>query len=155
MQASQRIWLRAGALVGCATLLLTGAARPVASAQEPVVTVYKSASCGCCSKWVEHLRAAGFTIKAVDVADMAEVKATLGVSPSLTSCHTAVVDGYVIEGHVPADVVRRFLKEHPTAVGLAVPGMPMGSPGMEGARKDAYNVVQWDKQGVTTIYARR
>jgi hypothetical protein len=116
------------------------------------VTVYKSPTCGCCSKWVEHLRANGFTVTAVDVADMGEVKANLGISAPLVACHTAVVDGYVIEGHVPAQAIQRLLNERPQVAGLAVPGMPMGSPGMEGPNPQHYDVLTFDSAGQTTVF---
>ncbi|HXI20308.1 MAG TPA: DUF411 domain-containing protein [Gemmatimonadales bacterium] len=121
----------------------------------PVVTVYKSPTCGCCEQWVEHMRAAGFTVKAVDVADVSPYMAELGVPRSLASCHTAIVDGYVIEGHVPADLVHKLLKERPKIAGLAVPGMVTGSPGMEGNRKDPYDVIAFDLKGKTAVYAKR
>lgn len=117
--------------------------------------VYKSPTCGCCSLWADHLREHGFKVVTQDVNDLTEVKATAGVPRDLFSCHTAVIDGYVIEGHVPADVIRQLLAERPKATGLAVPGMPMGSPGMEGARKDPYDVVLFDPEGKRTVYARR
>jgi hypothetical protein len=120
-----------------------------------VVEVYKSATCGCCSKWVDHLRANKFTVRTTDTEDMDAVKARYKVPAVLQSCHTAIVGGYVIEGHVPAADVQRLLKERPDVVGLAVPGMPAGSPGMEvpGQKPDAYNVVAFDKAGRTTVFA--
>lgn len=126
------------------------------SASATEVTVYKSPTCDCCTSWIQHLRANGFTILARDLGDVGEVKAQLGVRPDLASCHTAVVDGYVIEGHVPADLIRRLLAERPAVKGLAVPGMPVGSPGMEqGDRKDPYTVFAFDENGRTTVYDRR
>ncbi|MGH7427084.1 MAG: DUF411 domain-containing protein [Candidatus Methylomirabilaceae bacterium] len=121
----------------------------------PVVTVYKSPTCGCCTKWIEHLRAAGFTVEAHDTDDLASVMANFGVPSSLGSCHTGEVGGYVIEGHVPADLIKKALAEHPAILGLAVPGMPIGSPGMEGSRAERYNVIAFDRQGKTSVYARR
>ena len=121
----------------------------------PVVAVYKSPSCGCCRSWVEHLRAHGFRVETHDVADVQPVKARHGVPAALASCHTALVGGYAVEGHVPADVVRRLLRERPRVAGVAVPGMPMGSPGMEGPRRDAYDVLTFDPAGKTAVYARR
>jgi hypothetical protein len=119
------------------------------------VMVYKSPTCGCCSKWVDHLRAAGFTVETQDMNDLSGIKAELGVTNALASCHTAVVGGYVIEGHVPADVVQRLLAEKPALAGLAVPGMPMGSPGMEGPRQDPYDILSFDLQGNTAVYDKR
>ena len=107
------------------------------------IRVNKDPSCGCCSGWVDHMKTAGFDVQVNDTAELNRIKATLRVPGALASCHTAEVDGYVIEGHVPATAVRRLLAERPSAVGLAVPGMPIGSPGMEvpGTPDDTYNVV--------------
>lgn len=120
----------------------------------PVVEVAKSPACGCCSEWVEHLEDSGFRVKVEDTEDLATVKRRLGVPGDLGSCHTAVVDGYVIEGHVPAEDIRRLLAERPADVkGLAVPGMPAGSPGMEGPPPVRYDVVAFDGQGGRRIFA--
>jgi len=97
---------------------------------EPLITVHKSPSCGCCGKWVDYLRKEGFEVKAIDEANLAPIKEKAGVKPEMASCHTAMVDGYVLEGHVPAQAIRKLLEERPTTVGLAVPGMPNNSPGM-------------------------
>jgi hypothetical protein len=118
-----------------ATTLLFGAPAT------PLMTVYKTPTCGCCAKWVEHLKTAGFRIKVVEVPSTAEARAKAGIPEKFASCHTGVIDGYAIEGHVPAADVKRLLKEKPAAKGLAVPGMPMGSPGMEGPYSDAYSVL--------------
>ena len=114
------------------------------SAAESVVLVHKDPNCGCCSGWVRHLKEAGFTVMIEETADLHAVRKRLRVPADLAACHTAEADGYVIEGHVPAAAVRRLLKERPNAVGLAVPGMPSGSPGMEGRRVDSYDVVLFD-----------
>lgn len=121
----------------------------------PTVQVYKSPTCGCCANWVKHLQQHGFTTRVTDTADVASIKAQRGVPARVQSCHTAVVDGYVLEGHVPAADVQRLLKERPAVVGLAVPGMPIGSPGMEvpGQKPQAYDVVAFDKQGQTRTFA--
>jgi len=125
------------------------------SALATEVTVYKSPTCGCCKQWVKHMQANGFTVKAYDVADIMQYKTANGVPLTLGSCHTAIVNGYVIEGHVPANDIKRLLKERPPVRGLAVPGMPVGSPGMEqGAHKDHYDVLTFDAQGRTTTFAR-
>ena len=145
-----------------ATVLVGGSAavaRALHAAAKPVtLTVYKSPTCGCCVKWVEHLRAQP-TIRVVtkDMEDIDSVKAQLGVPASLGSCHTGVAAGYVFEGHVPGDLVARVLRERPRGLaGLAVPGMPVGSPGMEvGKRKDPYDVVAFMKDGTTRVYAKR
>lgn len=110
------------------------------------VEVYKSPTCGCCSKWVDHLKDHGFTVNEHDVGNK-EARARAGISPSLGSCHTALVNGYAIEGHVPARDIKRLLRERPKAVGLAVPDMPHGSPGMEGARNDPYDVLLVKQRG--------
>lgn len=117
------------------------------------VVVYKSPTCGCCKKWVKHLQDNGFKVKAVDVKNVVPYKIKHGVTQPLASCHTALVDGYTIEGHVPAADIKRLLKEKPIIKGLSVPGMPMGTPGMEGRRKDAYDVVTFDAKGKTGVYS--
>lgn len=122
----------------------------------PKMAVFKDATCGCCSKWVEHLRKQGVDATATDVTNLEEVKTKNRVPPQMKSCHTATVGGYVIEGHVPAADVHRLLKEKPKGViGLAVPGMPMGSPGMEvpGGQTQSYKVLAFDKDGRTTVFA--
>lgn len=96
----------------------------------PLITVYKTPTCGCCVKWVEYLQKEGFEVKAVDRSDLAPIKQRAGVPPAMSACHTALVDGYVIEGHVPAQAIRKLLQERPDTRGLAVPGMPDNSPGM-------------------------
>ena len=131
-------------------VVTTVAAAPAPRAE---LVVYKSATCGCCNKWVEYLRKQGVTVVAHDTSDMTAVKAELGVPDALSSCHTAVVGGYVIEGHVPAADIERLLKEHPKVVGLAVPGMVTGSPGMEGGPPEHYKVMTFDARGKTTVFA--
>jgi hypothetical protein len=120
-----------------------------------VITVYKSASCGCCKKWVEYLQANGFQVKTVDLDDLSEIKAASGVPRSLQTCHTAVVEGYVVEGHVPVDALRKLLHDRPKVAGIGVPGMPVGSPGMDGSPAQAYDVMSWDKTGKTSVYAKK
>ena len=119
-----------------------------AAEPKPEIRVYKSPTCGCCEKWVEHLRAAGFAVQTSDVPDVTPIKLENGVTPELSACHTAFVGGYVVEGHVPASDIRRLLAERPAVAGLAVPGMPMGSPGMEGPRPVPYEVLSFGDQGV-------
>jgi hypothetical protein len=145
-------WVRLPAVLLLAASSIGAAQTPPAPAP---VAVYKSATCGCCAKWNDHMRTAGFTVNSTDLTDVAPVKDKHGVPAPLRSCHTAVVGGYVIEGHVPADVIKKLLRERPAVVGIAVPGMPMGSPGMEGPRVDSYNVVSFDKSGATKVYASR
>ncbi|HEY5635407.1 MAG TPA: DUF411 domain-containing protein [Burkholderiales bacterium] len=119
------------------------------------VTVYKSPTCGCCGEWVKHLKSNGFKVEAHDVADLDPIKQKLGVRPELASCHTATVGGYTIEGHVPASDIRRLLAERPKdAKGLAVPGMPVGSPGMETGPAQPYATLLFDKAGGTRVFAR-
>jgi hypothetical protein len=130
-------------------------AAPLAAASLPEVHVYKSPTCGCCEKWVEHLRAEGFAVRTTDVADVTPIKLENGVKPELSACHTAFVGGYIVEGHVPAADVRRLLAEKPDVAGLAVPGMPIGSPGMEGPGAEAYEVLSFGKQGVKVFSKHR
>lgn len=139
--------LSLGLILG-ATFLSTGA-----FAEDPKITVYKSPTCGCCTKWVSHLRENGFEVETTDLNDLRIIKSMSGIKPEQASCHTAKVDGYVIEGHVPADDIKRLLAEHPEARGLAVPGMPMGSPGMESAQPDHYQVLLLDNDGNTQVFA--
>lgn len=122
----------------------------------PPITVYKDPSCGCCTKWVEHLRAAGLRPTVHDRTDMAALKDSLGVPQSLRSCHTAVAGKYVIEGHVPAADIRRLVSSAPAGVvGLAVPDMPVGAPGMEmGSRRDRYDVLAFSARGAPSVFAR-
>ncbi len=118
------------------------------------VTVYKSPTCGCCAKWVEHLKKNGFTVAVKEMDDVTPIKDSLGVPADLRSCHTAVMGGYVIEGHVPADLVKKVRSDHPKIAGLAVPGMPNDAPGMDG-KGDGYKVIAFDKSGKTSVYATR
>jgi hypothetical protein len=143
------------AIVAGATVVSAATGGAASSAPSPHITVYKSPTCGCCQDWVEHIEEHGFTVTVHDTSTLTEVKARRNVPQALQSCHTAEVGGYVVEGHVPADLVQRLLKERPAVVGLAVPGMPMGSPGMEGPRKDPYDVVTFDRRGQTAVYAKR
>jgi hypothetical protein len=126
-----------------------------ASGELPRITVYKSPTCGCCSAWEDHLRRFGFAVESIEREDMVPVKLQNQVPGHLSSCHTAIVDGYVIEGHVPADLIERLVTQKPAVLGLTVPGMPMGSPGMEGPYKDPYDVLTFDRDGATTLFARR
>jgi hypothetical protein len=124
----------------------------------PAMTVYKSPSCGCCGDWVDHVKDAGFKVTVRDIADVDPIKRDLGVPANLGSCHTAVVGPYVLEGHVPADLVDKLLADKPAgARGLAVPGMPIGSPGMEvpGRPADKYDVILFNNDGRTRVFARR
>ena len=152
MKLSRRSFIKAAALG--ATVLVTHRVIPTATAAGRVLEVFKSPYCGCCGAWVDHMRGAGFDARVTDVEDLDPIKARYNVAPDLQSCHTALVDGYVIEGHVPAREVMRLLDERPVATGLAVPGMPVGSPGMEqGGRQDPYEVVLFSESG-GSVFAR-
>ena len=124
-------------------------------AQDAAVQVYKSPTCRCCSKWIDHLRQHGFTVTATDLPDVSEIKKQKNVPGELTSCHTAVVGRYIVEGHVPAQDVLRLLAERPAVAGIAVPGMPIGSPGMEveGSKAEPYNVVSFTPGGKVAVFA--
>ena len=125
-----------------------------AGSKLPLVEVFKSPTCGCCGAWVEHLKAAGFPVKVSEVDDTTVTRKRYGLQDTFGSCHTGIVDGYVVEGHVPAAEVKRLPALKPRAIGLAVPGMPPGSPGMEvGDRKDPYDVFLVDKSGRETVFA--
>jgi hypothetical protein len=157
---SRRAFLaQAAVLAGGSTVLARAlAAAESSDAAKPVaVTVYKSPTCGCCSKWVDHLKAnRDFRVTTQDVDDVGPIKQSVGVPAALASCHTALAGGYAFEGHVPGDLVAKVLRERPRIAGLAVPGMPVGSPGMEvGDRKDPYDVVAFTKDGRTSVYAKR
>jgi hypothetical protein len=144
------------AMAFIALALTTAAARMSPSnpaAKKPTITVYKDPSCGCCKKWIEHLVKHGYRVDAKDTPNMTEIKRTLGVPDALTACHTAVVNGYLIEGHVPAADIDRLLEQKPRIAGLAVPGMPAGSPGMEGMGTQRYQVLTFDKSGKTKVFA--
>jgi hypothetical protein len=118
------------------------------------LTVMKSPYCGCCAKWIEHVQQHGFTVKIVDTEDMGAVKKRLGVPNRLASCHTTMAGGYFIEGHVPAADIKRLLAQKPKATGIAVPGMPAGSPGMEMAGKEPYATILVRSDGTTGVFAR-
>lgn len=123
-----------------------------AHAALPTIEVYKTPTCGCCHLWVEHLRDNGFSVNAHDVDDTAGYRKKFGVPEALGSCHTGVVGGYALEGHVPAREIKRLLAERPKVKGLAVPAMVQGSPGMEGPRSDPYDVLAFRANGQTTVY---
>ena len=119
-----------------------------------VMTVYKSPTCGCCQNWVDAVKAAGFTVDVHDVDDVTPIKDDAGVPADKRSCHTAIIDGYAIEGHVPPATIKKLLAEHPKIAGLAVPGMPVGSPGMEmpGRQPDHYDVIAFQANGSSSVY---
>ena len=120
----------------------------------PAVSVFKLSECGCCDLWAEHLRKNGFAVSVRAVPDLTPVRVKYGIPNIFGTCHTALVEGYAIEGHVPAADIQRLLRSKLKVAGLAVPGMPAGSPGMEGPRSDPYDVLTFDRSGATQIYAR-
>jgi hypothetical protein len=136
---------RRSVLAAAAVSLLPGGR--LIAADDTVITVHKDPTCGCCTGWVRHLQRAGFTTNVIDTKELDPVKQRLGVPDDLAACHTAEVSGYVVEGHVPASAVKRLLAERPSATGLAVPGMPVGSPGMEGGEPETYDVVLFGPDG--------
>jgi len=120
----------------------------------PAVSMYKLTGCGCCDLWAEHLRRNGFSVSVRAVPDLTPVRLKYGIPDIFGTCHTALVEGYAIEGHVPAADIQRLLRSKLKVAGLAVPAMPAGSPGMEGPRSDPYDVLTFDRNGATRIYAR-
>lgn len=139
----------------CSLLLIALVGAGAASAESPApVEVFKSAYCGCCEKWIEHMQQNGFKVNAHNVNDVLAARRSLGMPERLGSCHTAKVGGYVIEGHVPAGDIRRLLKEKPPALGLAVPSMPQGSPGMESRTPVPYETLLVQADGGTRTFAQ-
>ncbi|WP_265941919.1 DUF411 domain-containing protein [Dechloromonas sp. A34] len=136
------------------TLFALGAVVSLPAGAVDAVDVYKSPNCGCCEKWVEHLRQAGFAVRTHDVNDVPAARQRLGMPERLGSCHTAKVGGYVVEGHVPAADIQRLLKEKPKAIGLAVPSMPPGSPGMESPKPVPYSTLLVRTGGEITVFAK-
>lgn len=132
------------------TAMLAAPANLKASSS-PLIKVARRSGCGCCLLWGKHLEANGFTVEMTERKDMAAYKASVGVTSVLESCHTGMIDGYVIEGHVPADAIKRLLTQRPQATGLSVPGMPIGSPGMEGGTPEIYEVILFGKSGMTSF----
>ena len=133
-------------------LILGLASTPVVAAAQTII-VYKSPTCGCCTGWVDYLRDEGFSIETIDLEDLDPIKEKYGVKRQLQSCHTALVDGYVIEGHVPVDDIRRVLKEKPDIRGLTAPGMPPMSPGMASLVPKNYDVLSFDEEGGIEVYS--
>lgn len=148
---------RRKALIGAASLLALSAFPAAAPAADPEIHVLKDPDCGCCGAWIEVLEAAGFrvTVELAAAADLMRYKAENGIPEEMSACHTARIAGYVIEGHVPVAEIRRLLDERPDAIGLAVPGMPWGSPGMgPESEREAYDVFLIDRDGGTTVFRR-
>lgn len=145
----RQVLSRRAVVSGAAALALAGVSSARAEEALPRIVVHKDPSCGCCAGWVEHIKGAGFPVEVIETAELNRVKARLGVPQALASCHTAEVGGFVVEGHVPAASINRLLAEKPRARGLAVPGMPVGSPGMEveGTAPDTFDVTLFGPQG--------
>ncbi|MBW4561679.1 MAG: DUF411 domain-containing protein [Mojavia pulchra JT2-VF2] len=137
-------------------LCILGSTAPMSNALTlPDATVYRSPDCSCCSGWIDHLKAKGFEIKDFPIPDIQAVKQRYNLPDNLSSCHTAIVNGYVIEGHVPADDIKRLLQEKPNVAGLSVPQMPVGTPGMEmGNQKDPFTVFSFDDKGSVAVFNR-
>jgi hypothetical protein len=156
MTYNRRSFLQAAAASAAGILVLPSLGLTATAAPTPI-TVYKTASCGCCKAWVTHLAKNGFAPTTHDLPDLAETKDSLGIPDALRSCHTAVIGRYVIEGHVPADLIRKLTAEKPAnVIGLAVPGMPASSPGMDvPGRKDPYDVIAFTRDGKRSVYAKR
>ena len=155
MTYTRRSFLQAAAASAAGLIALPSLAR--AGAAGTPITVYKTPTCGCCKAWVEHLEKSGFKPTTHDLPDLSETKDTLGVPDALRSCHTAVIGRYVIEGHVPAYLIKKLVADQPKGIlGLAVPGMPASSPGMDvPGRKDPYDVFAFTRDGKRTVYAKR
>ncbi|GMR17760.1 MAG: hypothetical protein BMS9Abin33_0153 [Gammaproteobacteria bacterium] len=120
----------------------------------PTVVVYKSPTCGCCKKWVEHLKENGFQVSSENVDDLSAIKKRYGIKENIRSCHTAIIGQYIVEGHVPAQDIKRMLREQPGIRGISAPGMPLGSPGMEVEISKSFNVLSFDKSGKIEIYSK-
>jgi hypothetical protein len=145
-------------IIAAASVLVLSAVSFGQQKPKPIpMSVYKSPSCGCCSLWVDYMRKNGFEPKVQDVDNIGALKLKLGVREEFSSCHTTEVGGYIVEGHVPVETVQRMLKERPKIAGIAVPGMPAGSPGMEvpSGKKDSYNILAFTSDGKTTVYDKR
>jgi len=151
-----RFTLAVSAVAVVALDLGAAAQQKAASPALPKVTVYKTSSCGCCKLWVDHMKANGFDVQAMDVgsADVRAVSKAAGLKDEDTSCHTAKIGNYTVEGHVPAADIKRMLQEKPAIAGLSAPGMPQGSPGMEQGVKEPYDVIAFKKDGTSTVYAK-
>lgn len=149
------LWMR----TGVAGILALGMGAPPTDAGAappplPAVVLYKSALCGCCGRWADHMRTAGFRVTVRDVGSLTNIESRYGVPKNATSCHVALVGGYVVVGHVPADLVQRLLTERPAVAGISAPGMPQSAPGMDNGRAP-YDVVAFDREGKTRMYERR
>ena len=152
-QVIQRLTI--GVVAIAMSILLVSEPSMAASSKSSAINVYRDPSCSCCGGWIDHLAAQGFQPTSIATSNMETLKKQYGVPDGLASCHTAVIDKYVIEGHVPVEDIKRLLVEKPNVTGIAVPGMPIGTPGMEnGDRKDSFTVFSFDKQGKTAAFNR-
>lgn len=147
------IFRRLFSWIAIALTIFLATTTSVQAANLPDAIMYRDPACTCCGNWMKHMQSQGFKVKNVPTADMIAFKQKQGITDELASCHTAIIDGYAIEGHVPSDDIKRLLAEKPDVKGIAVPGMPVGTPGMEmGNKKDSYAVVSFDKQGQTKVF---
>ena len=151
MSISRRRFLVDAALAGVAGAVLP---RLLQAQAKPSMIVYKDPSCGCCSKWVDHMKSNGFDVSVTNNGNMGQIKSRYHVGERLQSCHTAIVGGYVIEGHVPADDVKRLLATKPKVTGLTIPGMPASAPGMDMTPYQSYTVLAFDASGSTSVFAK-
>ena len=147
----KRVVLAVGAVIAVAGVVVLARAQGSAG----VMTVQRDTGCGCCMNWVAQLQRAGFKVTVTESSERAAISDKRGIPQSVRSCHTGVIDGYLVEGHVPVDDIKRMLKERPAIVGIATPGMPAGSPGMEvpSGKRDPYDVIAFDKAGKTRVFA--
>ncbi len=141
-------------IIASAALLIVASGLVIAQQRQASakVLVYKTPTCGCCAKWVGHMEKAGFEVETRDLDNLSAIKNQYGVKRDFSSCHTAIVDGYIVEGHVPPMFVKKLLDERPDVKGITVPGMPIGSPGMEGPNPQPYDVLSFDAQGKTAVF---
>ena len=145
---------RLAVLLAVLSISLVAIAETPEISNSPTIEVYKTPTCGCCKKWIDHLKDAGFEVESTDLRNLSAVKQAHGISHEMSACHTAVVDGYVIEGHVPAEDVQRLLRERPEVKGLVVPGMPLGSPGMEHPEPEPYSVYAIGPEGQMSVFSK-
>ena len=152
-----RTWKLLGGIAVIVLLVFTVACAQTPASAKPVVTVYKSPTCGCCTGWVDHMYDNGFAVVTQNVTyeELHDMRTTYGVPQELASCHTALVEDYVIEGHVPADLIATILQDKADVAGLAVPGMPAGAPGMDGANPQPFDVFAFSNDGTASVYAQR
>jgi hypothetical protein len=139
---------------GLAIIVATAGLMASLGASAEGVTAWRSPSCGCCHEWAKHVEQSGLSVEMIDAPDIDKIKREHGISSELASCHTAVAGGYMIEGHVPPREIKRLLAERPDAIGLAVPGMPNGAPGMDSGSKEPFNVLLVKKDGSTEVFAK-